>query len=146
MPQLPGKLVLIDDDELERELLEETLSEKEWEISIEHFSNAHEALNYLKTTSDAIFLLICDMNMPKINGLTLKKMIDDDPQISQKALPFIFLSTSATRDQIRAAYSYRVQGYFRKTQSIEEQAEMLDIIIRYWIVNQHPNIEDLPKV
>lgn len=146
MTELPGKLVLIDDQEYEKMLLEETLSQKKWEASIEGFTSTQEALHYLRHTQDRIFLLICDMNMPEMNGLALKQIIDEDPQLSQKAVPFIFLSTSATRDQIEEAYTYRVQGYFQKPSTLEEQALMLDTIIKYWVINQHPNIEHLPEI
>jgi hypothetical protein len=35
--------------------------------------------------------------------------------------------------------AYRVQGFFRKPNTTEEQADMFDIIIKYWIISSHPN-------
>jgi len=41
------------------------------------------------------------------------------------------------------AYQYRVQGYFRKPDTPEEQADMLEQIIQYWISCIHPTRDDI---
>ena len=143
MKKIPGKIVLVDDQEYERTLLEEVLLEKEWNTTIEYFPRAEEALRYLKETDDKIFLIISDINMPGMNGLEFKKIIDQHDELSRKAIPFIFVSTAATQDEVTEAYGYRVQGYFQKPKSVEAQADMLDIIIQYWIVNQHPQLSGI---
>lgn len=140
MKKLPGKIILLDDQEYERLLLEEALLRKQWEVTIEYFPKANDALSYLRETQDPIFLIICDINMPRMDGLEFKKVVDQDPKLSEKGIPFVFVSTAATREQVQKAYSYRVQGYFQKPATIEKQADMLDVIIHYWIINQHPRI------
>ena len=146
MKTLPGKIIIIDDQEHEKTLLEEALLEKQWSGELEYFSLAEDAIEYLKKTEDKIFLIICDINLPKMNGLEMKKDVDKHAELSKKAIPFIFLSTAATRDQVTEAYAYRVQGYFQKAKSVDEQADMLDKIINYWIINQHPHIEKIPAI
>ncbi len=76
-----------------------------------------QALDYMLNTKDELFLVISDMNMTGMSGLDLKK---------------------ATKKQVSEAYEYRVQGYFEKPTTISEQAAMLDLIIKYWIVCRHP--------
>lgn len=140
MKELPGKILLIDDEEYEKVLLEEALLDKQWVVDIAYFSSTEQALKYLKETQDSIFIVLCDINMPKMSGLDFKKIIDQNYELSKKALPFIFVSNGATQEQVQEAYSYRVQGYFQKPRSEKLQADMLDTIIRYWMINQHPNI------
>jgi len=133
-----GKIILVDDEKYEKELLVLALREKHWDVKVEYFNNAEEALEHMKTTKDEIFLVISDMNMPKMSGMELKKAIDEDKILREKAMPFIFVSGGASAEQVSEAYDYRVQGYFEKPKSIEEQAEVLDLIIKYWIVSKHP--------
>ena len=83
--------------------------------------------------------MISDMNMPKMSGLEFKKAIDSDELLRTKSIPFIFATSSSTKAEVSEAYDYRVQGYFPKPLSSEEQANMLDIIIKYWIISRHPN-------
>ena len=139
MIKLRGKIVLVDDDSYERELLEWNLKERGWDSKVEYFDNAHDALNHLKQNIDEIFLIISDMNMPKMNGMDFKKAIDRDFGLRGKSIPFIFATSSSVKSEITEAFDYRVQGYFQKPNTTKEQADMLDIIIKYWIVSNHPN-------
>lgn len=133
-----GKIILVDDEKYEEELLVLALREKQWNVKVEYFNNGYDALEYMKTTKDELFLVISDMNMPKMSGLELKKAIDKDKILREKSMPFIFISGGASNEQVSEAYEYRVQGYFEKPRSVQEQAAILDLIIKYWIVSRHP--------
>lgn len=139
MIELKGKIILVDDDCYERDLLESALQKRGWDARVEYFDNAEDALGHLRKNSDEIFLIISDMNMPKMNGMDFKKAIDTDLQLREKSIPFIFATSTSVRSEITQAFDYRVQGYFKKPLTTEEQADMLDIIIKYWIVSSHPN-------
>jgi CheY-like chemotaxis protein len=141
MIKLKGKIILVDDDIYEKELLEAALKKRNWDSKVEYFNDANDALEHLKKNKDEIFLVISDMNMPKMNGLEFKKAIDKDLGLRGKSIPFIFATSSPVKPEITEAYEYRVQGYFRKPNTTEEQADMLDIIIKYWIISIHPNTD-----
>ena len=134
-----GKIILVDDEKYEKELLESALLEKQWNVKVEYFNNGQDALEHMRTTKEALFLVISDMNMPAMSGLDFKKAIDEDKILREKSLPFIFVSNGATKAQVSEAYNYRVQGFFEKPQAIDEQAAVLDLIIKYWIVSKHPD-------
>lgn len=139
MKKIPGKIILVDDEPYEKELLNVSLDRLGLEVDIKYFTNGLEVLDYLKTTKDDIFLIISDMDMPKMNGLELKKSIDRDPVLKKKAIPFIFQSSSATRFNIEKAYDNGVQGYFEKPTDMDVMAKQLDRIIGYWSICRHPN-------
>lgn len=141
LKKLRGKIILVDDQEYEKDLLELALEEKGWSVELEYFNAAEDALAYLKNTLDNIFLIISDMDMPKMNGLEFKKEIDKNLAAHRKSVPFIFATNSEAKEKINEAFLYRVQGFFKKALTVEEQAEMLDIIIRYWIVSNSPSNE-----
>lgn len=141
MIKLKGKIILVDDDIYEEQLLISALKNRGWDSTVEYFDDAHQALEHLKQNKDEIFLVISDMNMPAMNGMDFKKAIDNDLELRQKSIPFIFATSSSVKSEITEAFDYRVQGYFRKPNTTEEQADMLDIIIKYWIISSHPNKE-----
>jgi CheY-like chemotaxis protein len=139
MKKLKGKLILIDDELYERELFKIGLEGLDYIIDFEYFNNAPDALEYLRKIDGEIFLIISDMSMPTMTGLDLKKAIDADDELKGKAIPFIFASNSILKDEVAAAYAYGVQGYFKKPPDMKETSEMLETIIRYWMISKHPN-------
>ena len=56
-----------------------------------------EALSYLRETNDEIFIILCDLNMPKMDGLELKGMIELTAELKIKAIPFIFHTNTGTQ-------------------------------------------------
>jgi CheY-like chemotaxis protein len=139
MKEVKGKIILIDDGSFEKVFLEESLDDKNWNIEVEYFSEAQLALDHLNENADDIFLIISDMNMPKMSGMEFKRKIDQDSFLRQKAIPFIFCSSKIDKQEVKTAYEYRVQGYFKKPETIEQQAEMLEKIVQYWKSCIHPN-------
>lgn len=139
MIKLKGKIILVDDDNYEKELLQRALKERGWDSRVEYFENPVEALQHLKKNADEIFIIISDMNMPGMNGMDFKRAIDNDIILREKSIPFIFATSVQVKSEITQAFAYRVQGFFRKPDTTQEQADMLDIIIKYWIVSSHPN-------
>lgn len=139
MKKVKGKIVLIDDQKYEKNFLQESLIDLDWEIEIEYFQRAQLALDHLKENADDIFLIISDMNMPEMTGMQFKKTIDEDIFLRQKSIPFIFATSEIAEEQVKQAYEYRVQGYFQKPLTIEEQANMINRIVEYWKDCIHPN-------
>jgi DNA-binding NtrC family response regulator len=138
MKHILGKIILVDDDVREKRLVEMALSLANWDINIEFYRTAKDALSHLKRAKEKIFLIISDMNMEDMSGLEFKDALDKDHILSDNAIPFIFASSSSTEDQIAEAYKHNIQGFFSKPISLDEQATILDKIINYWMINRHP--------
>jgi len=139
--KVTGKIVLVDDNRYEEHLLNEALQANNWDISVVYFSNVKDALEYLRVHMQEIFLIISDINMPKMNGMDFKKAIDNDDVLGPQSIPFIFASSEATDKQIKEAYQYRVQGFFKKPESPEGQAKLLNEIVEYWMSCVFPKKE-----
>jgi DNA-binding NtrC family response regulator len=145
MKKVKGKIILIDDQDYEQRFLERALREKNWDITVKYLNCANDALEYLKMNADEIFLIISDWEMPKKSGIELKKTIDDDEYLCQRAIPFIFVCNSVSREKVVEAYKLHAQGYFQKPMMPEEQAKMYEIIIKYWNACLCPTKADLPE-
>ena len=91
MKKVAGKIILVDDEKYEKNLLELALYQKKWDVQVDYYVRAEDALRHLKKYGkEEIFLIICDMNMPGMSGLDLKKAIDNDKILKKKAIPFVF--------------------------------------------------------
>ncbi len=134
-----GPILFIDDDKDECELIKDALALKGINNELICFSNARDALGFLKQTTNQPFLIISDINMPGMSGLELRQQIMEDETTKEKAIPFIFLTTSATDLAIKQAYRMSVQGFFEKEHNIHRIADLLQEICSYWQRCRHPN-------
>ena len=137
-----GPILIIEDDLDDQEIYTEILNEIGIDNKLIFFPMAAKALEYLQTTKEKPFVILCDINLPVMNGIEFKQKIDYDPFLRNKSIPFIFFSTSAERSQVNKAYTeLTVQGFFKKESSVEEIAKSLSVILAYWELCKHPNSE-----
>lgn len=134
-----GPIIIIEDDPDDHEMMERILFKMNPENIIKKFYDGESALQYLLETEDDPFIIICDINMPIMNGLQLKQSIDADVRLKRKSIPFVYLSTTANPQQVRQAYELSVQGFFLKGQSYDELKNSLQQILSYWMNCIHPN-------
>jgi len=132
-------IIIIEDDLDDQVFLTDVLIELGYQNQLKFFNNCKAALSFLKTTTDKLFLIICDVNLPGMSGTEFKKEINADPHLRKKAIPFIFYTTSANKLDIEQAYEMTVQGYFVKESKISEIKSTVKVIIDYWKRCKHPN-------
>ena len=132
-------IVIIDDDLDDRELLGELTQELRPGHELRYFVNGVEVLKYLETTAEQPFIILCDVNMPKMNGIELLQQIQMTPFLKQKSIPFIFLSTSGEKRYVLKAYEFCAQGFFQKPSEIGELRAMLKMTFDFWAKCLHPH-------
>ncbi len=134
-----GPIILVEDDVEDQLLIREALEVSGNSHELKTFGNGEQVFEYLMHTSDKPFIIICDINMPRMDGLALRERINATEYLRKKSIPFVFFSTTASRDSIEKAYELTVQGFFVKPSSFEDLAQTLGMIISYWNVCKHPN-------
>ena len=139
MKSKKGPLVIVEDDIDDQEIIKEVFESLGLSNTLLLFTDGFEALTYLQTTTDQPFLILCDINLPKLNGLELREQINADDRLRRKSVPFIFFSTDASRDAVEKAYDLTVQGFFIKNHTLQELTDTLGLIIAYWSQCKHPN-------
>ena len=70
-----GPIVIIEDDPDDQILLAEVLKELDYPNKIIFFSDGEKALEYLIDSGDNPFLILSDINMPKLNGFQLRDKV-----------------------------------------------------------------------
>jgi CheY-like chemotaxis protein len=136
-------IIIIDDDPDDLGLIKEVCRLLKIPNRILPFDDPEIVLKYL-SEQDQPFLILCDINMPKINGLQLREIISNDKVLNSKSIPFVFLSTSASQEQVDIAYRLTVQGYFEKGNSFEKLRHKIHLIFEYWKECMHPRSMILP--
>jgi CheY-like chemotaxis protein len=137
-----GPIIWLENDNDDQHIIEEVLKVLKPSRTLRMFSKGEDLLQYLRITTEQPFLILCDVNMPGINGLQVRDEINKDENLRRKAIPFIFFSTTAEEAEVRKAYDMLVQGYFEKGNSFGELQARLKRIIDYWNDCKHPNSFD----
>jgi CheY-like chemotaxis protein len=133
-----GLFVFIDDDEDEHFLLKLAMKELGLENKTVHLKDGLEAFRYLRETTEDIFIILCDLNMPKMDGLELKRLIEITPELKIKVIPFIFHSSTGSSVEIKAAYAANIQAFMQKAPTLEGTVSTLGKIISLWTSVIHP--------
>jgi CheY-like chemotaxis protein len=134
-----GPIIIVEDDIDDQEVYQTVIRETGIPNPIHFFETAQTALHYLLTTEEQPFIILSDVNMPGMNGLEFKRTIQEDPYLRAKGIPFVFISTNASKVSVRHAHSLSVQGYFEKPFKVEEIKAMFRIIFDYWALCRHIN-------
>jgi CheY-like chemotaxis protein len=134
-----GTIIVIEDDPDDQFILEEVFNELGYPNKRMYFLDGLSALEYLYSTSDRPFIIISDINLPKLNGLELRKKVQTDADLSLKCIPYIYFTTALNQQAVIDAYSTSAQGFFVKPGSFEELKETIELMIKYWIKCAAPN-------
>jgi CheY-like chemotaxis protein len=135
-----GPIIVIDDDKDDQEILQDVITDLGIVNRLIFFDKGPDAFNYLKTTPDKPLVILSDLNLPLQGGVEFKRQIDDDPQLRQKSIPFVFFSTHIDRKIVDIAYKeLTIQGFFQKSNNYEELKSIIKLIIEYWKICKHPN-------
>jgi CheY-like chemotaxis protein len=134
-----GPIVIIEDDADDQQLLIDIFSDLGIASQLKIFPSGELALDYLRKPETKPFLVISDINMPRMSGFQLRDLLLQDTHLSEKCIPFIFCTTGATGDVVRNAYRQSVQGIFKKPVQYGQWKSMLQAIITYWSEGISPN-------
>ena len=140
MQENSNVIVVIDDDEDDIAIVREAMCELGIENDIISFTNPRDALDYFRSINKSPFFILCDVNMPLMNGFELRRIIYNDDSLLLRATPFIYLTTSSQAMMANKAYALNAQGYFQKPASFSEFVAMFTKIISYWAVAVPPSI------
>lgn len=133
-----GTLLLVENDEADAKLFLQAAEELKFNNKVKICKSGEEAIKWLKELGGQTFLILCDMNMPKMTGMELKKELENTSKMANKTIPFVFFSTNKDDSLLEEAYKLGAHGYFLKGNNYQEYIDTLEIIINYWDKSHHP--------
>src|SRR5215213_2302450 len=127
-----GPIIVIEDDPDDQAMLAEIFLNLAYPNKIFYFFDGNEALAFLNQTDVQPFLILSDINMPKINGFELRNKVFTNEQLQLKCIPYLFFTTGANKKSVIDAYAMSVQGFFLKPSSIQKLENTIKKIVEYW--------------
>jgi len=76
------------------------------------------------------YIILLDLQMPRLNGLEFLEKIRQDPQLD-KSIVFV-LTTSKSDKDITASYQKNIAGYFIKDQVGDGFLDIVKVLKGYW--------------
>ena len=110
----PVRILIVDDDEITREILHDAVDQPSVEIALS--TDGMNALDMM--AKEAFEILITDLNMPRMNGLTLLR---EARQLSPQLLTIIITGHGSLESAVQAL-RHGTFDYIQKPFKIEEMA------------------------
>jgi len=134
-----GPIIVIEDDADDQELLMEVFQTLNYTNKLIFFTDGAAALDFLNKSDTLPFLILSDINLPKLNGFALRNKLKTDAALALKCIPYLFFSTALNQKAVVDAYSLSVQGFFVKQASMAELEKTISVIMEYWKRCAAPN-------
>ena len=120
-----GKILVVDDSDLERELLIEVLKGAGVQNSFLQARTGEEAIEILGSHYKEVGLILLDWQMPRMSGMEFMEAVVKVPQVAKKAI--IMVTASGTDENKKKAWAVNpnLVGYVVKPYTPES---LLDVI------------------
>ncbi len=136
---LQGPIILVEDDPNDAEVISAAIVELGIPNEIKIIDGAEAAHDYLSSTTDQPYIILCDIRMPVMDGLAFRDGIMKNEYLRKKSIPFVFYTGVVSQEIVNIAYDLEVQGFYQKASSFEGIKEQLLSIFVYWKQCLHPN-------
>ena len=128
-------ILLIEDNPIDLDLTLRAFASRKITNKIEIARDGEEALAFLPRWDKGApkpSVILLDLNLPKINGLEVLKILKNHPEY--KTIPVVILTTSSQSSDMKTAYLLGVNSYIVKPVSFEKFMEVATQIDLYWCV------------
>jgi CheY-like chemotaxis protein len=130
-------LFIVDDDDIDAIALERALRKLRLLNTVRRARDGQEALDLLRAGEiPAPFIILLDLNMPRMNGLEFLQALRTDPMLTH-AVVFV-LTTSKSDEDLVAAYRNHVAGYVFKQHMDRDFLEVVGLVEHYWRLVELP--------
>ena len=129
------RVLLIEDDSGDSDLVNEVIGESGYPISLEVIDDGVKAVTYLtryagnKNVKPDLILL--DLNLPRKDGREVLKEIKSHREL--KTIPVVVLTTSDAQSDIANAYELGCNSYITKPVGFKDFSRAVNSIIDYWL-------------
>jgi len=137
-------ILLVEDNPNDVELTLEALAEHRLANEIVAINDGAEALDYLyrrgrfaKRAPGSPAVVLLDLKMPKVDGLTVLKTIKGDPAL--KTIPVVMLTSSREERDLVESYALGVNAYVVKPVDFTQFDEAVRRLGYFWaVLNERP--------
>ena len=134
-------ILLVEDDDGDAKAMDRAFTRAKIANPLRRAIDGVEALEILRGENGKEkiahpFLLLIDLNMPRMNGIQLLQALRADPTL-RRAVAFVLTTSKREEDKI-AAYDFNVAGYIHKQTADEDIKNLVNLIDCYWRIVEMP--------
>lgn len=128
------KILVIEDDEGDFMMIERTFEKARVINELVRARDGIEALDILRGRNGLQqlgrpYLVLCDINMPRMNGLSFVSELRQDPELKDT---LVFMLTTSNHDQDKYhAYHLNVAGYILKDEAGKDFLKVVEMLGGY---------------
>ncbi|MEU1122504.1 response regulator [Streptomyces sp. NPDC005899] len=124
-------VLLVEDDVADAMLIEEALCER-GARNLVQVTDGVAALEYLRTPGSVRpDLIVLDLNMPRMNGRDLLRILKADEDL--QSIPVVVLTTSAAPDDVNGAYISHANAYVTKPVNLADFEQAVQSIDAFYL-------------
>ncbi len=135
--------LIVDDDEVDVMTLKRAFKKLKVANPQITAKDGIEGLEYLrgeggKKKIEEPFIVLLDLNMPRMNGLEFLEEIRKDESLKQ-AIIFVMSTSDSDQDRLNA-YNKNIAGYILKSDPAEGFTKAIEMLDHYWRVVELPDV------
>ncbi len=134
----PVTILLVEDDEVDVKALRWAFEKLKIANPVVVARDGVEAMAMLPTLSRP-YLIIADINMPRMNGLELLRKIRGSDEY-RDSIVFVLTTSNDEQDKIDA-YNLNVAGYMLKSDMGTSFTRAIALVENYWKIVEFPGVE-----
>jgi DNA-binding response OmpR family regulator len=131
------KVLLIEDDMDDVELLKEAFSDNNVEYEMEVIMEGDRVKPFIQNAEYLPTIIIMDLNLPKTDGKEILKDIKATDAF--RSIPLIVFSTSSSKEDVEYAYSLGANKFITKPTTIAGWNETIEVIVHLATTYTSPN-------
>lgn len=137
MTSPPREVLLVEDDEADRAVLEAALQGGQGLITLKTVGDGSDALSYLRgegrfagAARPALVLLDLGLQVP--SGMDVLREIKGDPAL--KSIPVLVMTGSDSQAHVNAAYEAGANCFLTKPAGFEQVRTLAELLGGFWLV------------
>ena len=131
-------VLVIEDNDVDVEAIRRGFRKHKIANPIQVARDGVEALQMLRSPTgvERPFLILLDLNMPRMNGIEFLRALREDPDL-RDAIVFVLTTSKSEEDKI-ASYGFNVAGYMVKEDVGVGFLNLVEMLDHYWRVIEFP--------
>ncbi|HEY9888298.1 MAG TPA: response regulator [Candidatus Obscuribacterales bacterium] len=138
----PQKMLLVDDDPNDIELVQLAIQDFNFIRTLDVLTDGEQVINYLlgSTTQSPVIELprfvLMDLKLPKLTGIEVLQAIRQHP--TTQYLPVVIMTSSSEERDLIACYNLGVNSYVVKPLDFRQFQEIAQQVGNYWMTINYP--------
>ncbi len=129
------QVLLVEDDEDHAFLMRESFEQARLQIPLNHVFDGVQCLAFLRReppyeAAPVIDLILLDLNMPRLSGFEVLKILKSDPKLMH--IPVVILTTSTNPEDIARVYNLHGNSFISKPVDFGNFVDAVNKLTNYW--------------